>query len=315
VIRCVSCGARFVSSDFSCCSNQSLKQANEVHRPSGKIVVCLPVGKETLIYLAECIAWLNRSHTPIELWIVGDACEVPKISSRWTTELRITKENVGPYAIANAVARECEGEWLAIQDGDDLSLPHRFAASLSAAAGFDHLSGAMANFTDSDSAALKARVIASPLLTSTAMRQVNGVRMIRVSVFRQLKGFAKLRYSADSEFDRRCAAEGVKTTYIREVLGLRRIHERAATVVHRLHRDRVEARQVLAGAIDSAPVLYPWSCDATTQNRYRICDVCDHSLPDSSGRCKLLVDRGYPGVIAHPRGAPREATRCPIGKW
>lgn len=78
---------------------------------------------------------LSQSHTDFEFLIVDDASTDGSIETLQSlaaedsrTRLLLNDRNKGQTACLNQGLREAKGKWIARQDADDLSMPHRLAA-------------------------------------------------------------------------------------------------------------------------------------------------------------------------------------------
>ena len=98
-----------------------------------KVSVALPVYNTQERHLRECIeSILSQSFTDFECIIYNDASTLPYVDSciRSYNDSRIryytSSVNRGISATRNAILRLVQGEYIAIADHDDISLPQRF---------------------------------------------------------------------------------------------------------------------------------------------------------------------------------------------
>lgn len=103
----------------------------EIMRP--KVSVALPVYNTDETQLRECIqSILSQTFTDFELIIYNDASTLPHVDSciRSYDDLRIryytSSHNIGITGTRNAIIELARGEYIAIADHDDISLPQRF---------------------------------------------------------------------------------------------------------------------------------------------------------------------------------------------
>ncbi|MHA7274485.1 glycosyltransferase [Arthrobacter sp. TMT4-20] len=90
---------------------------------------------DTIDYALESI--LNQSHTNIELILVDDMSVdgTANLANRWAIDdARVTvvhnTENLGPYASRNIALKRARGDYIAIQDADDVAFPDRLKVQI-----------------------------------------------------------------------------------------------------------------------------------------------------------------------------------------
>jgi glycosyltransferase involved in cell wall biosynthesis len=103
------------------------------------VSVVLPAYREAILVLTRSVrSVLNQSHRDLELVIVVDdpanqtkidACRAFMAQDR-RVSLVVNPGNLGVWASYNVGIRHARGEFVAIQDSDDVSLPHRLERSL-----------------------------------------------------------------------------------------------------------------------------------------------------------------------------------------
>lgn len=145
--------------------------------------------------------------------------------------------NLGPFQSVHAVWDQLTTKYLALQDADDLSLPHRLWRAIHALETRDAeiYGAAMEQFIDPHVGKLRDSVMdyarRRPQLTSQKsglptipVSLVNGTMVIRRDTFERLNGFAEYHCGSDDEFYTRAYYAGAKFFLDRVTAGLRRIH-------------------------------------------------------------------------------------------
>lgn len=145
-------------------------------------------------------------------------------------------ESIGPYRSTNRIADRFETPYLAIQDSDDIALPHRIEYSIQflREKRAEMMGAAMRQFTSYESRdrASVERVRSQPVLKSGWYRWevspdgvvINGARVMTVDLFHRVNGFASYETTADLEFTTRCLRAKVPVSISEEVVALRRVH-------------------------------------------------------------------------------------------
>ena len=161
------------------------------------------------------------------------------------------RRNIGQFASFNNVAKYFETDLVAVQDADDISLPHRIVTSgnllrLSAA---DFFGGAVSLFgeefvtrpvfVETDQLEVKQRqdfrLSFYPSLDRIVYFLENPTALFRVNMFREMGGYADFgdrlanRASVDTEFQIRCLLNGVRFAISRRVVTKYRVHADSAT--------------------------------------------------------------------------------------
>jgi hypothetical protein len=255
--------------------------------------VIVPFCSADSAYLEECLESLrSQSHCTAIMHVIADGCEFPRLDwDRYFCLQYSTYGSWGPYKITNAVVAggNCEADWLALQDADDVSHPDRLWRQIQTLIHHhaDMISSASENFLDAgsvDDEFLQKRVKQEPVITAgrvfhTAPRGscVNTTRTMRRAYFESLNGFAPELCSMDFEFDNRSRfCQGIVLDDP-AVLGRRRLHSKSLTGgSHRMgtpardhytriveqNRDAICANPTLEtarslGGLDSGKVLRP----------------------------------------------------------
>lgn len=146
-----------------------------------------------------------------------------------------------PARSVHRIWRWLETDAVAIQDADDVALPHRLAESLQALAeGADLVSGCMRQFVDPafrDDAELQRNCRVRPLIKSGIVWKehapqgclIHGVATYRRGTFEQINGYTPWFCGADTELGPRLQLHGYAVKFVSEVWGLRRIHRTSMT--------------------------------------------------------------------------------------
>ncbi len=168
-------------------------------------------------------------------------------------QLRVyrNRENIGQFQSFNNVAPYWETDLVAVQDADDISLPHRLyrAGQMLHWSGADYFGGAVELFGDDE----LIRPVMSETMQLKRMRRAdyrrsfypqwakadyfleNPTAVFRTAMFREMGGYADFgsrlmnRTSLDTEFQLRCLFRGVRFAITREVVTRYRVHPESAT--------------------------------------------------------------------------------------
>lgn len=224
-------------------------------KPSFDRVECdviIPYCKNNERWLKESInSILNQYNADVHLHVIADGFE--NSYELYETYVDIenfhlyhTESNVGPYRCANKVFPYLKTEYIAIQDSDDISLPHRLSFSINSMSTnkADMFGGAMRQFCsfetkdeESEQYVLEQPVHTSSLVDSWSISPngivVNGTRVMTRDLFKRMNGFAPLFMSADCEFTTRCLIYGENVITDGEIVALRRVHGKSLSRGHR----------------------------------------------------------------------------------
>lgn len=202
-------------------------------------------------YCAADVQWLRQSVESI-LWQAGVTPLVHVVSdggpldvlSDLPAEVRRYQNldaPIGPYRSVMRVWRWLQTPYVAIQDADDLALPHRLAESLPLLrAGADLVSGHMRQFVDpqfrhdqelaqyrSERAIIRSGIVWKDAAPRGCL--IHGVAAYRRQTFETINGYAPWLCGADTEFGPRLQLHGYKVEFVKEVWGLRRLHRTSMT--------------------------------------------------------------------------------------
>ncbi len=211
-----------------------------------------------LDYTTEALeSLLTQENAEVVIHLVDDATpgnEVVEFLNHWATHPQIRAyrnlRNLGQFTSFNNVSRYFETEFVAVQDADDISLPHRLseAVNLLNQTGADFYGGAVELFGE--------EYVVTPTLNvhaeSRQKRQShrysryprdqwidyfieNPTAVFRVNMFREMGGYADFgnnllnRASLDTEFLCRCRFSQIPFVVSREIVTRYRVHPNSAT--------------------------------------------------------------------------------------
>ena len=143
--------------------------------------------------------------------------------------------NLGQYTSFNNVSKFFETDLVAVQDGDDISLPHRLSVSgnLLALSDADYFAATMEQFGTKEE--LPDRCSSYPNQMGSFYFAMNPTACFRVSMFRSLGGYAdygahaRNRCGMDTEFMNRAYYSERRFALSTSVVTRRRVHPEAAT--------------------------------------------------------------------------------------
>lgn len=213
-------------------------------QPGNAVDVVIP-------YCAADARWLRQSVESI-LWSAGVTPIVHVVSDGGPLDVladlpaevrryRNLDPPIGPYRSVHRVWRWLETPYVAIQDADDVALPHRLAESLPLLKdGADLVSAQMRQFLDPEfrhDHELQTFLASRPIIRSgivwaeTAPKGclIHGVTAYRRDTFERVNGYAPWFCGADTELGPRLQLHGFDVRFLPEVWGLRRIHRTSMT--------------------------------------------------------------------------------------
>lgn len=211
-----------------------------------------------LHYVREALdGLLKQEQATLIIHLIDDATTdaTTDFLDEWAAhpQLRVyrNRENIGQFQSFNNVAPYWETDLVAVQDADDISLPHRlhWAGQMLHWSGADYFGGAVELFGDDD--------LIRPVMSETkALERIrradyrrsfypqwaktdyfleNPTAVFRTAMFREMGGYADFgsrlmnRTSLDTEFQLRCLFRGVRFAITREVVTRYRVHPESAT--------------------------------------------------------------------------------------
>lgn len=200
---------------------------------------------------------LEQQDSEVVVHLIDDASREPvdDFLNRWRNHPQVrvyrNRENIGQYASFNNVAEYFETDLVAVQDGDDISLPHRFtaAASLLHYSGGEFFGGAVEQFGEQQVKVPTFVENAAPAMREPARHRSsfyphwkrvdyfleNPTAVFQTDMFRRLGGYADFGNrqangaSLDTEFLLRSLFSGVHFAITRDVVTRYRVHSRSAT--------------------------------------------------------------------------------------
>jgi len=207
--------------------------------------VVIPYHLENLDWLKSSVSSvLNQSGARCIVHLIADGFqssrEDPALLFRSHPQVRLYRNRapIGPYRSVHRIFSRLETDFLAIQDSDDIALPHRIRFSIDTLENeqSDLFCACMSQFVsyeDRNPGSLR-RLRVQPVLKSGIRKPycpegalVNGTLVIRKSAFECLNGFMALFAGADLEFSTRVQRAGLPISISPEIVGLRRLHSRS----------------------------------------------------------------------------------------
>lgn len=234
-----------------------LKRPVSVSPSRPAVDVVLPF-HNTINFVHESLqSLLEQTDVDVVVHLVDDASTIDtsRDLERWNRDPRIrvyrNAQNLGPYMSFNNVSRCFETEFVAIQDADDISLPHRLSAGVASLrdSNADIFGAAVEMFGDNLERVSKANVpggkeAALPVTqfrfsrypaTQGVVFVINGSVVMRTRTFQRLGGFAdygkpeRNRCGLDSEFYTRAFFAGANFFVSRDVVLKCRRHANSLT--------------------------------------------------------------------------------------
>lgn len=205
--------------------------------------VVIPYCQKNLKWLPAAVdSILNQAGVNCVVHLIADGFDIPDdpaeaYANHPQVRLYRNEKSIGPYRTMNRIFDRLETEFIAVQDSDDIAMPHRIAHSLQQLKKADVYGGAMRQFVSHESRdkdSLK-RLEITPIHTSGHKRWrlcpegnvINGTLVIRRGAYQRLNGFADLMGSGDLEFATRCHRSGLRVVTDDEIVGLRRLHSQS----------------------------------------------------------------------------------------
>ncbi|MBT5149504.1 MAG: glycosyltransferase [Candidatus Peribacter sp.] len=197
-------------------------------------------------YLATAIdSILNQQDAQCYIHLVADA--VPEEKAEAIRQMYVdapnmffyrNEETLGPYRSFHSVFDSLKTDYIAVQDSDDIALPHRIWHSVTALqkSQCKIFGGAMENFIDwrsNDSQSPNSYLEEQGQIARSGIQEdycpsgrVNNPTMVVAkSAFEELNGFADWYCGADNEFVERAHQAGVPVHFSDAVVVLRRLHK------------------------------------------------------------------------------------------
>ena len=194
----------------------------------------------------ESVLGQDGAETVVHLVDDASQDDTDAVLRYWNTHPHVrvyrNSRNIGQYASFNNVSEYFETNFAAVQDADDISLPHRFQVSgnLLRLCDADFFGGAMEQF--GDTGLLAATIAERPVRASRYPQTfwigyflMKPTAFFRVATFRSVGGYTDLggprynRAGLDTEFLIRTYYAGVRFAISREVVCRHRIHQDSAT--------------------------------------------------------------------------------------
>lgn len=175
------------------------------------------------------------------LHVVSDGSEWPDLPQVDNLIRYQTEGGWGPYRITNAVFHNFRSDFIAIQDGDDLSRPDRLWRQLQTLKYHraEMISSAAVNFLDWESTedpGLQNRMKIEPVIRPGTIyastprgRLVNNTRTMKRDMFERLNGFGGQFCTGDFQLDNRARFAGVRIVDDQTIQADRRLHSSSLT--------------------------------------------------------------------------------------
>lgn len=195
--------------------------------------------------VSDAITSILNQTLPSIIYVVGDNVDykiMDQLAHLFKNKSHIhffkTDETIGPYSITNSIIKHhlCqETLYLAIQDADDISYPHRFETQVIDMKNIiDHSSGPMKHSAlpgyKGDRHLKEPTLLCGPKAHNVPLgRFINGTRMVSIKLFRKLNGFPPIFCSGDICFDNTIQHLGILTAVSTRVLAERRLHPDSLT--------------------------------------------------------------------------------------
>lgn len=200
--------------------------------------VSIPYCKNNIKWVSTSVeSILNQSNAKVVVHLIADGFKTPDNLKELPVNFYETTENIGPYRVTNKLFRFLETDYIAIQDSDDIALPHRINYSINKMSndGSEMFGAAMRQFCSyetQDEESLQ-YIKNQPIHASSEVDSwsisphgivINGTRVMTRKLFEKTNGFAPLFMSADCEFTTRCYKYNIPITIDSEIVALRRVH-------------------------------------------------------------------------------------------
>ncbi len=204
--------------------------------------VVIPYCQANLQWLSAAVdSILNQAGSKCVVHLITDGFDVkddPALLYKDHPQVRLyrNEKSIGPYRTLNRIFDRLETDYIAIQDSDDIALPHRIEHSIKTlqSKGGEIYGGAMRQFVSHEASDEKSlqRLKATPIHRSGHKKWklcpegnvINGTLVVCKDTYQRMNGFADLMGSADLEFATRAHRAGCKIITDDEVVGLRRLH-------------------------------------------------------------------------------------------
>jgi len=190
------------------------------------VSVVIPVWNGARYLEATLDSVFAQTHRPLEVIVVDDGStdDTPALLERRTDVIAIRQANAGAAAARNAGIARARGAFIALQDADDLWVPHKLARQLAhLAAHPEH--GYVVALVQSF---LEPGVPRPAWVTDAQLGEARlggvGNLLVRAEVMRRVGPFAP-DDPTDFDWSKRAQELGVVAGVVRETLLLRRVHE------------------------------------------------------------------------------------------
>lgn len=238
--------------------------------------VVIPYCQKNLQWLAAAVdSILNQAEAECIVHLIADGFTVPddpaeQYANHPQVRLYRNEKTIGPYRTMNRLFDRLETDFIAVQDSDDIAMPHRIAHSIEKLRNGDVYGGAMRQFVSHearDEESLR-RLSVTPVHTSGHSKWrlcpngniLNGTLVMRKTAYQRLNGFADLMGSGDLEFATRCHRSGATVVTDDEIVGLRRLHSESLSHGS-IHGDKTASRNAAHETIQQYYEIMVPGCD------------------------------------------------------
>jgi|GEM_PF-5059008 len=205
---------------------------------------------------------LNQQHANCFVHVIADAvpheddlCIRDKFKDAENISFYRNEQSLGPYHSLHSIFRYLKTDYIAIQDSDDISLPHRIWFSITELHNHNCaiFGGTMENFLDwrtrTDDLPKTKQCTAGVVVKSGFVSEsyphgwlINATMVLKKDTFMELNGFTDMFRGADAEFIERASCAGIAMHISDAVVILRRIHTSSLTSDKKIGLDTAYAQ-------------------------------------------------------------------------
>ena len=207
------------------------------------ISVVIPVYHEPIRYIKLAIdSMLQQTYSNLEIIIAVDNPDrtelVDFVKQLAATDQRvkpiINKQNIGIYLTRNNATKKVKGDYVAVMDADDISVPHRLQTQMDFLQDNPNIDlvGSSEYVIDADGnkVAKHPKTVAPDLTKYTELELLqygmfacHPTWLLKTSVYKQLNYYNPFKFASDYDFSYRFALAGFKAANIGEALLYKRL--------------------------------------------------------------------------------------------